>query len=165
VGAAHDDLLAAHLAKVEGMHGVAVFQHDVVGDIHNAVDGAQARAVQIFTHPQGRGRDAHILDDTRGITGTQVGCVHTHLHLVVNVAAGFGDRKLRGMKFRSQCGGGFTRDTKGAQAIRTVCENLKVHGIVVNAKNGADVAADGIILIKDEKPLVPDAGVQLLRHL
>ena len=40
---ADDDSAALHIAVVEGVHGLAVLQHDVVGDIHDVVDGAHAQ--------------------------------------------------------------------------------------------------------------------------
>ena len=40
--AAHDDLLAADLRRVEGVHRLAVFQHHVVADIDDVVDRPQA---------------------------------------------------------------------------------------------------------------------------
>ena len=55
LGAADDDLAAAHGVQVKGVHRLAHFQHDIVGNIDNVVDRTNARLVQRFTHPQGRG--------------------------------------------------------------------------------------------------------------
>ena len=43
---AHDDLAGRYIAVIKGVHGLAVFQHDVVGDVHDVVDGTHAVGAQ-----------------------------------------------------------------------------------------------------------------------
>ena len=63
VGAADDDALRQGV-QVEGVHGLAEFEHDVVGHIHHGVDAAQSAPAQPLLHPQrGLGTEVHAFDD------------------------------------------------------------------------------------------------------
>jgi hypothetical protein len=42
------------------VHGLAVFHHDVVGDVHDVVDGAHAAGAYALPHPLGGGGDLHV---------------------------------------------------------------------------------------------------------
>jgi hypothetical protein len=53
-GVAHDDA-AVELGEVEGVQRLAHLHEDVVGDINEVVDGAQADAVQSLLQPLGAG--------------------------------------------------------------------------------------------------------------
>ena len=66
---AHDDLAALHIAVVKGVHGLAVLQHDVVGDVHDVVDGAYAHGAQPLAHPLGGGGDLHVAYHPGGVPG------------------------------------------------------------------------------------------------
>ena len=54
------------------MHGLARFQHDEVGDVHDVVDGPHARAVEVFAHPLRRGADLYFINDAGGMVLGQV---------------------------------------------------------------------------------------------
>ena len=162
---ADDDLPARYLAQVKGVHGMAVLNHDEVGNIHDIVDGTQPRRVQVLPQPQGRRRDAHVLDDPGRVAGAQVGRFHADFHFVVNVAARFGHVGLGRMEGRIQRRGGLPGDAYRAQTVGTVGQNLEIHGVVVNAQNGAHVAAHGVFFVEDQQARIADAGIQLLRHL
>ena len=165
MGAAHHDLPPAHLAQVKGVHGMAVFDHDVVGDIHDVVDGAKARAVQVLAQPQGRGRDAHVFDHARGVARAQVRSLHAHLHLVMDIPARFGHGDFGGMELGIQRRRRLARDADGAQAVRAVGQNLKIHRRVVDAQNGLHIRAQGVVLLEYQNALFLDVGIELRGHV
>lgn len=49
---AHRDPLS-YEAQVKGVHGLGPFQHDVVGHVHDVVDGPHARGEEGPLHPEG----------------------------------------------------------------------------------------------------------------
>ena len=46
LGFPHHDLAGGNIAVIKGVHGLAVFQHDVVGDVHDVIDGTHAVGAQ-----------------------------------------------------------------------------------------------------------------------
>ena len=69
LGQAHHDFAPPEALKVEGMQGLAELQQHVVGDIHQVVDGPQARHLEAAAHPEGRGRHGQPGHEAGGITG------------------------------------------------------------------------------------------------
>ena len=70
--AADVDLCAVEAGVVKGVHRLTVFEHDVVGDVHDVVDRADTRGAQAHSHPERRGRDFHVLDHARGVAVAEV---------------------------------------------------------------------------------------------
>ena len=79
------------------MHGLAVFQHDVVGDVHDVVDGTDAGVPQPLPQPGGGGLDFHVLHQPGGIPGAQVRVLNLNVHQVGDAAAAALD--LGGVEF------------------------------------------------------------------
>ena len=79
-GGADDDVAALHAGEVKGVHGLAVFQHHVVGDVHDVVDGADAGVAQPFPHPCGGGLDLHVLHHPGGVPGAEVAVLNVDVH-------------------------------------------------------------------------------------
>ena len=94
LGGAHDDLAAAHLVQIKGVHGMAGFQHHIVGDIYNVIDGAHAGGVEHLPQPHGRGRDAHVFDHAGGVARAAGEILHRHLNMIGDIAADVLDRHL-----------------------------------------------------------------------
>ena len=86
VDPAEATVILAEFQEVKGMHGLAILQHDVVGDVHDVVDGTDAGGAQTVTHPAGRGLDADILGHGGRITGAQVGIADLHGQMLVDIA-------------------------------------------------------------------------------
>ena len=73
-------MAALHAGEVEGVHGLAVLQHHIVGDIHNVVDGTDAGVPEPLAHPRGRGPDLHVLHQAGGVAGAEVGILNVDIH-------------------------------------------------------------------------------------
>ncbi len=72
---------AAQEVVVEGVVGFAHFQHDVVANVDNHVDGPLPGQLQAALHPAWAGLLADAGDDHGGETRVQVGMVGADLHL------------------------------------------------------------------------------------
>ena len=85
---AYPDLSLVDGSQVKGVHGLAVFQHDVVGNVHDVVDGAHAHGAQPLPHPLGGGDNLHVADHPGGVAGAQVGGGGLHIQQLHQVALG-----------------------------------------------------------------------------
>ena len=77
-GGADDDAVAAQLVQVEGMQGLAAFEEDVVGHVHDVGDGTHAHGMQTVTDAHGRGSDLDAGDDAAGVKVAQLGIADFH---------------------------------------------------------------------------------------
>ena len=150
-GGADDDVAALHAGEVEGVHGLAVLQHHVVGDVHDVVDGPDAGVAQPFPHPGGGGLDPDVLHEAGGVAGAEVGVLDVDVHRVRDgaaAAADLGGVELQGL---AEGGAGLPGKADDAEAVGPVGGDLKLHHVVVEAQDGGDVVAGlGPVLVEDE---------------
>src|SRR5439155_6756685 len=65
---------------IKCMKRLAPFEHDIVGDVHNVVDGPHARISQPPLHPARGSTALNAFDEERGITGGEPGVFDDHVH-------------------------------------------------------------------------------------
>ena len=70
--AAHDDALLPELIEIEGVHGLAQLEHDVVRDVHHVVDRLFADGFEALAQPVGRRLHLHALDHARGVAAANL---------------------------------------------------------------------------------------------
>ena len=148
---ADDDSAALHIAVVEGVHGLAVLQHDVVGDIHDVVDGTHAHGAQPLPHPLGGGGDLHVAYHPGGVPGHQVGRRGLHVQQLGEHAgaAALHHRLVEGE--RGVVGGGhLPGQADDGQAVGPVGGDLKLHYMVVGVDDGLEIVAGLAVLAEDE---------------
>ena len=87
-GAADVNLPALDTAEIKGVHRLAVLEHDVVGDIDNVVDRADAGIAQPLLHPGRGGGDLHVFDHAGGVARAELRRLDDHLSQRVDIAAG-----------------------------------------------------------------------------
>ena len=142
LGPADDDLSALHIAVVKGVHGLAVFQHHVVGDVHDVVDGAHAGGAQPLPHPLGGGADLHVADHPGGVPGAQILGGGFHVQQICQVAGAaalhHGLVKGEGLAVGHSSLPGQTDD---GQAVRAVGSDLKLHHVVIQVQSLPDIVA------------------------
>ena len=150
-GGADDDVAALHAGEVEGVHGLAVLQHHVVGDVHDVVDGPDAGVAQPLAHPGGGGLDPDVLHEAGGVAGAEVGVLDVDVHGVCDGAAAapdLGGVELQGL---AEGGAGLPGKADDAEAVGAVGGDLKLHHVVVETQDGGDVVAGlGAVLVEDE---------------
>ena len=157
-GIAYHDLAVLDILEIEGVHGLAVFQHDIVGDIDDVIDGADTAGTQALLQPAGRGRYLDIADDGRHIALAELGIFHPDLQQVVYIAAGA--LYHGGMQMQRQAVGcsGFPCQTNDGKAIGTVGGDFEFHDGIIEADGGADVLADGAGFLQDEDAVLDSVG-------
>ena len=161
-GGANDDMIALHAGEVKGVHGLAVFQHHIVGDVHDVVDGADAGVPQPFPHPRGRGLDLHVLYHPGGVPGAEVAVLDVDVHQFRNGAAAA--LHLRGVQLQGPVkgGAGLPGQADNGQAVRPVGGDLKFHHMIVRADDHSHIVAGLHILVQHEDAVGDAVGELLL---
>ena len=149
-----DDLLVGDVAVVKGVHGLAVLQHNIVGDIHNVVDGTNAVGTQALPQPLGGGADLHIGHHPGGVAVAQIFRRNLHIQIVIDVPG------IAAMNHRlvvahglMEGSGGLSGQTDDGVAVGTVVGDLKVHHGVIVANDLVDVLTYMAVLVIQD----PDA--------
>ena len=161
-GGADDDVVALHAGEVEGVHGLAVFQHHIVGDVHDVVDGADAGVPQPFPHPRGGGLDLHVLHHPGGVPGAEIAVLNVDVHQLRNGAAAA--LHFRGVQLQGTAKGGAGLPCKAdnGQAVRPVGGDLKFHHMIVRADDLGHIVAGLHILVQHEDAVSDAVGELLL---
>ena len=161
-GAAHMDLAALDAGEVKGVHGLAVLEHDVVGDVDDVVDGAHAGVADTLAHPGGGRGDLHVFDHAGGVAHAE-GVLDEDLGQLVDVAAGRGlDHGLMQLELLVEGDGGLAGKADHAQAVGAVRGDLKLHHMVVQTQERAHVVAGLAVLMQDEDAVGDAVGKLLL---
>ena len=161
-GGTDDDVAALHAGEVKGVHGLAVFQHHIVGDVHDVVDGADAGVPQPFPHPRGRGLDLHVLHHPGSVPGAEVAVLNVDVHQLRNGTAAA--LHLRGVQLQGTAKGGAGLPCKAdnGQAVRPVGGDLKLHYMIVRADDLGHIVAGLHILVQHEDAVSDAVGELLL---
>ena len=144
------------------MHGLAIFQHDVVGDVDNVIDRAYTGGAQALPHPLGGGGDLDVFHHAGGVAGAECGIFDLHIQILHDAAAAA--LHLGGVQCQrllEGCGG-LPGQTDHGQAVRAVGGDLKLHHMVVHADDGLDVVAGGDVLFVQNENAVGNAVGELL---
>ena len=151
LGQADYDLAALHITVVKGVHRLAILQHNVVGDVHNVVDGAHTHGTQPLPHPLGGGGDLHVADHPGGIAGAQVGGRSLHIQQLNQIALSAAlDLRLVEAQGDTIGSGSLTGQTNDRKAVGAVGGDLKLHHMVVQAHHRLQVVPGFTVLMKDE---------------
>ena len=128
--------------QVEGVHGLAEFEHHVVGDVDGRRNRADAAATQFLDHPLGRARggvDAG--DDPARVAGLTRFVADPHRQLSVGLRR---DRiDLRRVHGDPVARADLARDPAHAQAVAAVGREIDLHQQVIQAQVGVQVDARG----------------------
>ena len=84
---AHDDVAAFDAAEVKGVHRLAVFEHHIVRDIDDVVDGAHAAVAQSLAHPAWRRSDLDVFHHARGVARAEVAVLNVNVDDLRDAAA------------------------------------------------------------------------------
>ena len=162
LGVADNDLAVLDIAQVKSVHGLAVFQHDIVGDVYQIVDGTHAAGTKPLPHPAGRRADLHVLYHAGNVTGTESGILHSN-------GKGVTEFLRRAVEFRcfdvqglAEGHGSLSRQTDHRQAVRTVGGDLKFHRGVVQTDCLVDVLSRLAVLLDEEDAVLDGIGKVVL---
>ena len=158
---ANNDLAPLYVAVVEGVHRLAVLQHDIVGDIHDVVDGAHAHSPQPLPHPLGGGGDLYVSHHPGGVPRAQVGRRSFHVQQLHQGTLGPAlDQGLMEAQGLVKGGGHFSRQADDRQAVGAVGGDLKLHHMVIQANDRLQVVS-GLAVLAENKDAVWDAVGEL----
>ena len=133
------------------MHGLAILQHNVVGNVHDVVDGAHAHGAQPLPHPLGGGDNLHVADHPGGVAGAQVGGGGLHIQQLHQVALGPAlDLRLVEAQGDAVGGGGLPGQTDDRETVGAVGGDLKLHHVVIQTHHGLQVVPGLAVLVKNE---------------
>ena len=153
----NDDLSTLYVAKVKCVHGMTGFQHDVVRDVYDVIDGTHTGGTQTLLHPVGRFLNTQILNNATHIARTQVIVIYADGDVVVNIATNFGIRGDRCLKLFTQCYGCLAGNAQYAVAIRAVSGNLKIDQVIIQLEYFPHIGAGRIRVIHNHNAV--NAGV------
>ena len=132
---AHDDVPALDAAEVKGVHRLAVFEHHIVRDIDDVVDGAHAAVAQSLAHPARRRSDLDVFHHARGVARAEVAVLNVDVDKVGDAAAAavrLGRVQLKGALERRARLAGKADDGKAVGAVR---RDLKLDDGIVKAED------------------------------
>ena len=158
---ADDDVPAVHAGEVERVHRLAVFQHDVVGDVDDIVDRTHACGADALAHPQGRRLDLDVLDKPRGVARAERGIVNVDLCVRGDVAADGFDLGRVEVQRAVERGARLAGEADDAQAVGTIRRDLELDNGVVKADGLGDVLA-GLQMLRREIGVVVQQEQPLL---
>ena len=118
--APYDNFMPADLVIVIGMHGLAVFEHHVICDVHQIVDRADPGGRKAKLHPFRRGRKAQIFHYARGIARAELRILHLDLQKLMHIPASLRSILLRRKKALSEGRRRLPRDAEHTVAVHPV---------------------------------------------
>ncbi len=134
------------------MHRLAVFRHNIVCNIDQVVDWADALRGQAALHPlRGRG-NFDIFDRPRHIAGTQIRILYRHLDIIVHILAVARFRYLRQLQFPAKRRRRFPCDTDYRKAVRPVGGHLVFKYGVMQPQKPDGVRSHRDVLFKNINP-------------
>ena len=119
-------LASAIVVVVEGVQGLAVLQHHVVGHVHHVVDGTLPRLQKPVLHPPGRRADPYSLNHACGVPGAQRGVDYLHVHQSFDRLAIFRIGEVRLPYRRARQRRNLPGDAQHGQAVRPVGRDIQV---------------------------------------
>ena len=146
--------------EVKSVHGLAVFEHDIVRDVDYVVYRSHSGISDTLAHPGGRRGDLYVFYHSGSVSRAELGVLNDDLGHIVDIAAGFGFNN-RGVKLKllteSNCR--FSCKPYDAETVRTVRGDLKFHNMVIHAYQLADIVSGGTVFFNYPYPVFDRIGV------
>ena len=161
LGTAHNDLAAFQRVHIKGVHRLADFQHDIVGDIHHVGNAAQAAQGQLAAHPARRFTGGDVAHIVAQVARAQVRCFHRNAQARVLVIAHgvIGGRHFQGLVQHS---GNFACNAQNALAVGTVGGDGDIKDIIIQPNNLLNGGSGHGIFGQVQQAVYLSAGVQVL---
>ena len=113
------------------MHGLAVFEHNIVGDVNDIIDRTDAQGAQALAHPAGRGLDTDIFDNPGGVDGAEIGFLYLNVqHMGTIAVSSLYHRSVQRQRLL-EGSRGLARKANNREAVRPVGGNLKFNDSVI----------------------------------
>lgn len=125
-----DDLSIGESIEVEGVEWLSAFEHDVVGDIDDVINGVDADGGESIAEPCGAGADADSANKSGVVFGAEVFAVDVDGDGGSGGLGRFGDGGSGDPQGLLKEDGDFARDADMSEAIRAVAGDFEVDGDV-----------------------------------
>src|SRR5882724_3783115 len=174
-GSAHDDGRAPQFGEVEGMQRLIDLEQDVVGRVHDVVDGPLANALEPRGEPGGARSDLHPTDHRDHIPRRALGILELHRDSVHN--GGWADGRMGGSTYhppirrsddlwqfhrRPKTHRHFPGDTLMAQQVRPVRRDIDDDLLVSDRHRFQERRSGRGIRLQLQNPRLIDAEAELL---
>ncbi len=144
-GAANDDAFLGEGIEVEGVEGLAEFHEDVVGDVDDVVDGAQADGFDALDEPVRGGCDFDVADDTGGVIGAAGRIGEGDGGFRRGADGGFGEGDGGGGEVGGGEGGEFSGESEVGEAVGAIGGDFDVEDVgVVEGGDGVRQESAGV---------------------
>ncbi|MPM95505.1 hypothetical protein SDC9_142659 [bioreactor metagenome] len=144
--------------KVERVHRLAVFKHDVVRDVDDVIDRPNARRAQALLHPLRRRFDFDIGHHARGVARAERAVQNVDRRVGFDVAFAPDDLIRRFAQGVARCGGGFARHAEYALAVRAVRQYIELEHRFVKAEKLLNRHADLRLALQNQNAVDFRAG-------
>lgn len=125
---ADDDLVVFESIEVEGVEWLSAFEHDIVGDVDDVIDGVDADGSESVAEPCGAGADAYAADEAGVVFVAEISAVDADRDGIGGVVSGFGDGRRRDGEYLLEEDGDFAGDADMSEAIRAVAGDFEIDG-------------------------------------
>ena len=127
MGVPNDDSSPLKLGKIKGVQGLPAFQHHVVGDIDDVVDGGNAHRPQTIFQPGWAGANSDSLNDACGVPPAELGTFDRDVRQVGHSLVGFGRLGVRHTHVTT------VKDTDFASAVSELQKILDELGVAADS--------------------------------
>ena len=160
---ADNDLAGGNITVIKRVHGLAILQHDIVGDVNDIVNGTYAVGTQSLTHPLGRGADLDIGNHTGSVAVAQFRGGNFHIQFVKDgtcIAALY--HRLVMLHLHAKSSGRLTGQTDDGVAVGAVVCDLKFHDGIAVADHIVDIVTGFACLIVEDPNSVGENTGQIV---
>ena len=155
-------LVTGQAVEVKGVERLVHFEHDVVGHVHQVVDGPLTGRKKPVPEPPGRGSRAHPAHQAGRVSGAEVRVEDGHLGQLVHGPALFRVAHLGEPQLGAQEGGDLPGQADEAGAVAPVGGQIDLQDMVVKVDELVDVEASLGLPVQLHDPAVVLAHPQLV---
>ena len=132
---ANDYMSVCNAGKIEGMHGMTIFNQYIIGNIYDIVDGTESDKLQPELHPLWRGLDLEICDHPGAISGAEYWVSYGNGCIILRASLSLYRFYLRLDKLLPERACSLTADTDDALTIRTVRSEFDIEYHVIETES------------------------------
>ena len=162
LGIADNDLAVLDIPLVERVHRLTIFQHDIVGDVHQIIDRTHAAGTKPFPHPAGRRTDLDILHHAGNVPRTECSIFNRHRQAVAKLVCGAVEFRCFQVHGLAESHGSFSCQTNHRQAVRTVGGDLEFDRSIVQTDCLMNVLSHRAVLLDEENAVFNGIGEVML---
>src|SRR6185437_11512470 len=123
---AHDDAMLGEAVVIECMERLAEFEHDVIRDVHDVVDGGLPQRFEALPQPVRRWLNSYAANDPRRVTPAKIRAFNLDTRRLRREFRRFLEFRLHAFQGEPVERRDFPRDSQMAEQVRTTNRDLSV---------------------------------------